>query len=97
MLCRDHWRRNAISRTYALSISTRITPEQQLEPSGIRIFIRPVILVAHPDDEAACVTILQRAVEPLVFFCTDGAPEARFFWKLLFAPGICCNQAGRSK
>ncbi len=39
------------------------------------ILNRPLILVAHPDDETlACGGLLQRAVAPMVVFATDGTP-----------------------
>lgn len=42
---------------------------------------RTLVIVAHPDDEAvACGALLQRMREPLVLFCTDGAPRDRYFW-----------------
>lgn len=43
---------------------------------------RTLLLVAHPDDEAAgCGGLLQRIREPAVCFLTDGAPEDRYFWE----------------
>jgi LmbE family N-acetylglucosaminyl deacetylase len=44
------------------------------------LFGRTLALVAHPDDETACAALLHRAREPLVVFCTDGAPNSPFFW-----------------
>jgi N-acetylglucosamine malate deacetylase 2 len=50
----------------------------------IEPFRRPLIFVAHPDDETlACGGLLQRIPESLVVFATDGAPagyglEAKF-------------------
>ncbi len=42
---------------------------------------KTVVLVAHPDDEAAgCGVLLQRMQEPIVVFATDGAPADSFFW-----------------
>src|SRR4051794_34358493 len=41
---------------------------------------RTLVLVAHPDDELACATLLQRVREPLVLIATDGAPHDPFFW-----------------
>jgi len=42
---------------------------------------RTLVLVAHPDDEAAgCGALLQRMREPMVLFCTDGAPRDEYFW-----------------
>src|SRR5438874_1254648 len=42
---------------------------------------RPLVLVAHPDDEAlGCAALLQRAKNPAVIFATDGAPAAQRFW-----------------
>ncbi len=43
---------------------------------------RTLVLVAHPDDEAVgCGALLQRMREPIVVFCTDGAPRDEYFWK----------------
>jgi N-acetylglucosamine malate deacetylase 2 len=43
---------------------------------------RTLVLVAHPDDETVgCGALLQRMREPVVVFCTDGAPRDEFFWK----------------
>jgi len=43
---------------------------------------RPLIIVAHPDDESVgCGILLQRAREPQVVFCTDGAPRASQYWE----------------
>jgi LmbE family N-acetylglucosaminyl deacetylase len=43
---------------------------------------RTLIIVAHPDDEAVCCgALLQRVREPLVLFCTDGAPRDPYFWQ----------------
>ena len=42
---------------------------------------RPLVLVAHPDDEAlGCSALLQRAQSPAVIFATDGAPAVERFW-----------------
>jgi len=41
---------------------------------------RLLVLVAHPDDETACAALLQRSRDPIVLFCTDGAPNVEFFW-----------------
>jgi len=43
---------------------------------------RTLVIVAHPDDEAVCCgALLQRVREPLVLFCTDGAPRDSYFWQ----------------
>lgn len=43
---------------------------------------RTLVLVAHPDDEAAaCGALLQRISDPMVVFATDGAPRSDYFWK----------------
>lgn len=43
---------------------------------------RTLVIVPHPDDEAVgCGALLQRMREPMVLFCTDGAPRDRFFWQ----------------
>jgi LmbE family N-acetylglucosaminyl deacetylase len=43
---------------------------------------RTLVLVAHPDDEAAgCGVLLQRMREAAVVFATDGAPRDDYFWK----------------
>jgi LmbE family N-acetylglucosaminyl deacetylase len=44
------------------------------------LFGHVLVLVAHPDDETACATLLQRARDATVVFCTDGAPKSSFFW-----------------
>jgi N-acetylglucosamine malate deacetylase 2 len=42
---------------------------------------RTLVLVAHPDDECViCGGLLQRMADPLVLFCTDGAPHDPYFW-----------------
>lgn len=42
---------------------------------------RPLVLVAHQDDEAiGCGILLQRAAQPVVVFATDGAPADPYFW-----------------
>ena len=42
---------------------------------------KTLVLVAHPDDEAAgCGVLLQRIRQPVVVFATDGAPRDSFFW-----------------
>ncbi len=43
---------------------------------------KTLVIVAHPDDEAVgCGSLLQRIREPLIVFCTDGAPRNRYFWE----------------
>jgi LmbE family N-acetylglucosaminyl deacetylase len=43
---------------------------------------RTLVLVAHPDDEAAgCGVLLQRMRDPVVLFATDGAPRDDYFWR----------------
>jgi LmbE family N-acetylglucosaminyl deacetylase len=43
---------------------------------------RTLVLVAHPDDETVgCGALLQRMREPVVVFCTDGAPRDEYFWR----------------
>lgn len=43
---------------------------------------KPLILIAHPDDEAVgCGALMQRMSEPVVVFATDGAPHDRYFWE----------------
>lgn len=43
---------------------------------------RTLIIVAHADDEAVgCGSLMQRMREPVVVFCTDGAPRDRYFWE----------------
>jgi LmbE family N-acetylglucosaminyl deacetylase len=45
------------------------------------LFQRPLVLVAHQDDEAiGCGILLQRAEQPVVVFATDGAPADQYFW-----------------
>jgi LmbE family N-acetylglucosaminyl deacetylase len=43
---------------------------------------RTLVIVAHPDDEAAgCGALLQRMEMPILLFASDGAPRDEFFWK----------------
>ena len=43
---------------------------------------RPLVFVAHPDDETlGCAILLQRAACATVVFATDGAPADGSFWK----------------
>lgn len=43
---------------------------------------KTLVIVAHPDDEAiGCGGLLQRMSDPMVVFCTDGAPGDGYFWK----------------
>src|SRR5262249_29498499 len=43
---------------------------------------RPLLLVAHQDDEAlGCGILLQRAEHAVVVFATDGAPADEYFWR----------------
>lgn len=43
---------------------------------------RTLVIVAHADDEAiGCGGLLQRMRDPMVVFCTDGAPCDRWFWE----------------
>ena len=42
---------------------------------------RPLVLVAHQDDEAiGCGILVPRAEQPVVVFATDGAPADPYFW-----------------
>lgn len=51
-------------------------------PSFTLALERPLVLVAHQDDEAVgCNLLLQRSHDPLLVFATDGAPHDIFFWK----------------
>ena len=46
-----------------------------------RLLQRPLVLVAHQDDEAlGCGALLQRANDPALIFATDGAPRAEQWW-----------------
>ena len=65
----------------ALTTRSRSNNLERQDPHLLPLLDRPLILVAHPDDETACATLLQRAYDPVVLFCTDGAPSAEFFWK----------------
>jgi N-acetylglucosamine malate deacetylase 2 len=48
---------------------------------------RPLVLVAHQDDEAiACAILLQRAEQPTVVFATNGAPADPYFWSKYGSP-----------
>ena len=50
----------------------------QLEP----LLGRTMVVVAHADDEVVgCGALLQRMREPVVIFCTDGAPRDEWFWQ----------------
>ena len=43
---------------------------------------RTLVVVAHPDDEViGCGALLQRMHEPIVVFCTDGAPRPPRWWQ----------------
>ena len=43
---------------------------------------RTLVVVAHPDDEViGCGALLQRMTEPVVVFCTDGAPRQAQWWQ----------------
>ena len=43
---------------------------------------RTLVVVAHADDEVVgCGALLQRMREPVVIFCTDGAPRDEWFWR----------------
>jgi N-acetylglucosamine malate deacetylase 2 len=43
---------------------------------------RTLAVVAHPDDEViGCGALLQRMREPVVVFCTDGAPRKAKWWQ----------------
>jgi N-acetylglucosamine malate deacetylase 2 len=43
---------------------------------------RTLVVVAHPDDEViGCGALLQRMREPVVVFCTDGAPRQSKWWQ----------------
>lgn len=45
------------------------------------LFARPLVIVAHPDDETlGAGALLQRAKHPGIVFCTDGAPADPQFW-----------------
>lgn len=42
---------------------------------------RTMLIVAHPDDETGTASILlQRTSDAMVVYCTDGAPDDRWFW-----------------
>lgn len=42
---------------------------------------RTMVLVAHQDDETACAGLLQRLVDPIIVFATNGAPADEYFWR----------------
>jgi N-acetylglucosamine malate deacetylase 2 len=42
---------------------------------------KPLLIVAHPDDETGGTsTLLQRTPDAIVVYCTDGAPDDSWFW-----------------
>src|SRR3569833_4088433 len=46
-------------------------------------FGRTMLIVAHPDDESGGAGILlQRLSDVMVVYCTDGAPDDPWFWKM---------------
>jgi LmbE family N-acetylglucosaminyl deacetylase len=48
---------------------------------------RPLVLVAHPDDECVAFgALLQRIREPLVVYATNGAPRDPYFWRKYGSP-----------
>ncbi len=50
-----------------------------MEPA--ELMRRTLVIVAHPDDDiVGCGILLQRVQEPLVVFCTDGAPRSEDYW-----------------
>jgi N-acetylglucosamine malate deacetylase 2 len=43
---------------------------------------RALVIVAHPDDECVAFgALLQRVAQPMVIYCTDGAPFDPYFWQ----------------
>jgi hypothetical protein len=52
----------------------------ELEPGLRQLLGRTLFVLAHPDDETACAALLQRTRNPVVLFCTDGAPASEYFW-----------------
>ena len=53
-----------------------------MNPGLSQLLGRTLVLVAHPDDEAVgCGALLQRMRNPVVLFCTDGAPHDAYFWR----------------
>jgi N-acetylglucosamine malate deacetylase 2 len=43
---------------------------------------RALVIVAHPDDECVAFgALLQRVAQPMVIYCTDGAPSDPYFWQ----------------
>jgi LmbE family N-acetylglucosaminyl deacetylase len=73
---------------FVQGLESPITNHQITNP-GIRLCMadlspvlgRTLALVAHPDDETVgCGALLQRIREPVVVFCTDGAPREESFW-----------------
>lgn len=66
----------------------------------VPLFARPLVLVAHADDETACAALLQRAQDPAVIFCTDGAPRPQFFWEKYGSrenyAAVRCEEAARA-
>ena len=61
-----------------MSLAPMSEPDLNIEK---QVF-RPLIVVAHPDDEViGCGILLQRLKDVTVTFLTDGAPADRYFWE----------------
>ena len=60
---------------------TKISDSQSGILSGRTVDLRPMILVAHQDDEAIGASVaMGRMRDPIVVFLTDGAPRDIRFW-----------------
>jgi LmbE family N-acetylglucosaminyl deacetylase len=56
-------------------------PQNGLAVGGKTLDIRPLILIAHPDDETISASVaMMRMRDPVVVFVTDGAPRDRHLW-----------------
>jgi len=56
-------------------------PDHGIATAGTRSPVRPLLLVAHPDDETVgAATFLSRTTDGIVVFCTDGAPIDSKLW-----------------
>lgn len=69
-----------ITSTNVIEPISMAVPNSLLETDLGPLLGCPLVMVAHPDDETACAALLQRARQPSILFCTNGAPASEFFW-----------------